>query len=117
MPVPPANPNGLGGVFGALGGAMAPVMMVLLALQKPGPVRILSKADADAPDRARRPATLGIPEPPLGPLVRAGVVVREPDGRIWLDRGALRRRQRRLALVVGVPALAAAAAAATLLLR
>ena len=117
MPLPPPSPTGLGGLFGALGGIVGPLMMVLIALQKPGPVRALSKAEADAPDRARKPSTLGIAEPPLAPLVRAGIVVREADGRIWLDRAALRRRQRRIALVVGIPAIAVGAGVAALLFR
>jgi hypothetical protein len=83
------QPGGLGGAFGMLGAVVGPVMMVALALQKPGPVRTLAKAAADSPERARKPATLGLGEPVLAPLVRAGVVVREPDGRVWLDaRGA-----------------------------
>jgi len=117
MPLPTPTPTGLGTLFGALGGIVGPLMMVLLALQKPGPVRTLSKAEADAPERARKPATLGLAEPPLAPLARAGIVVREADGRIWLDRAALRRRQRRIALGVGIPALIVGAGVVVLLFR
>jgi hypothetical protein len=96
------QPGGLGGAFGMLGAIVGPLMMVAIAMQKPGPVRTLSQAGADSPERARRPSTLKLQEPALAPLVRAGVIVREPDGRIWLDRARARRRQWRLGAVVGV---------------
>ena len=50
---------------------------------------------------ARKATTLGLSEPPLQPLLRAGVVVREADGRIWLDQPKARRRQWRIALALG----------------
>ncbi len=99
LPIPPHS-NGLGGIFGSLGVAIGPVMMLLIALKKPGPVRTLIKANADAPTRARKAKTLGLEEPPLAPLIRAGVVVRDADGCIWLDRARLRRRQWRLGILV-----------------
>lgn len=99
LPIPPHS-NGLGGIFGSLGIAIGPVMMVLIAIQKPGPVRTLIKANADAPERARKPKTLGLLEPPLAPLIRARVVLRDAEGCIWLDRAQLRRRQWRLGIIV-----------------
>jgi hypothetical protein len=101
------QPGGLGGAFGMLGAVVGPVMMVALALQKPGPVRTLTKAAADSPERARKPATLGLGEPALAPLVRAGVVVREPDGRVWLDARGARRRQWRIGAIAGGACVAA----------
>ena len=59
-------------------------------------------------DSARKAATLGLSEPPLQPLLRAGVVVREADGRIWLDRAKARRRQWRIALTLGAAVTVAA---------
>jgi len=76
-------------------------MMVLLALQKPGPVKSLLRAGAVSPESARKITTLGLAEPPLKPLIRAGVVVREEDGRIWLDQARARRRQWRIAAIFG----------------
>ena len=99
MPFP--MPSGGAGGLGALGALIGPAMMLALALQKRGPVRTLSKAAADSPESARKAATLGLSEPPLAPLIRAGVVVRETDGRIWLNRVVARRRQWQLALIVG----------------
>lgn len=101
MPVPTMPQGGLGGAFGIVGTIVGPLMMLAIALQKPGPVRTLIKAGADAPDRARKPATLGVSEPHLQPLIRAGVVVREADGRVWLDRARARRRQWRIGAIVG----------------
>jgi hypothetical protein len=93
--------TGAGGAFTALGAVVGPLMMLLIALQKPGPVRTLLKAEADSPERARKMATLGLSEPPLLPLIRAGVVVREADGRIWVDRAKARRRQWRIGAIIG----------------
>jgi hypothetical protein len=96
----PGSP-GAGGAFTALGAVVGPLMMLLIALQKPGPVRTLLKAEADSPERARKMATLGLSEPPLLPLIRVGVVVREADGRIWVDRVKARRRQWRIGAIIG----------------
>ncbi len=96
----PGSP-GAGSAFTALGAVVGPLMMLLIALQKPGPVRTLLKAEADSPERARKMATLGLSEPPLLPLIRAGVVVREADGRIWVDRAKARRRQWRIGAIIG----------------
>lgn len=101
------QPGGLGGAFGMLGAVVGPVMMVALALQKPGPVRTLLRAGADSPERARKPATLGLGEPAIAPLVRSGVVVRESDGRIWLDARRARRRQWRIGALAGGACVAA----------
>ncbi|MDI9403214.1 MAG: hypothetical protein QM516_05020 [Limnohabitans sp.] len=104
FPVPDSG-NSAGG-FAALGAVVGPLMMLFIALQKPGPVRTLMRAEADCPERARKASTLGLTEPPLAPLLRAGVVVRETDGRIWVDRGKARRRQWRIALWFGVAIVA-----------
>ena len=60
---------------------------------------------------ARKPETLGVKEPPLTPLVRAGVVVRESDGRVWVDRAKARRRQLRIASTFALLGLLIALAA------
>jgi hypothetical protein len=52
-----------------------------------------------------------VKEPPLAPLVRAGVVVREPDGRIWLDEKRAKARQLKLILAFGTFGAALAALA------
>ena len=103
MPVPFPTPqsSGLGGMFASLGSVAGPLMMVIMAMRNPGPVKSLLKAGADSPDSARRPDTLGVKEPPLLPLIRAGVVVREADGRVWVDRAAARARQRKLVMIFG----------------
>lgn len=96
VPLPTPQPGGLGGVFASLGAVAGPLMMVIMAMRSPGPVKMLLDAGADSPDSARRPETLGVKQPPLQPLIRARVVVCEPDGRVWVDRNAARSRQRRL---------------------
>lgn len=98
-----------------VGAVVGPLMMLAIALQKPGPVRTLTKAGALSPDSARKPATLGLVESPLQPLIRARVVIREEDGRIWLDARAARRRQWRIGAVVGGVVLAASALVALVL--
>lgn len=98
-----------------LGAVVGPLMMLAIALQKPGPVRTLTKAGALSRDSARKPATLGLSEPPLQPLIRARVVVREEDGRIWLDAAAARRRQWRIGAVVGAVVLAVSGTVALIL--
>ncbi len=75
--------------------------MVIMAARNPGPVTTLLKAGADSPETARKPETLGVKEPPLRPLIRAGVVVREDDGRVWGDRAKAKRRQHRLMMAFG----------------
>ncbi len=102
-------------MFAGLGAVVGPVMMVMLALQKPGPVKSLLKAGAVSPESARKIATLGIAEPPLRPLIRAGVVVREEDGRIWLDQARARRRQWRIAAIFGGAVMLAGALVAVVL--
>ena len=88
-----------------IGAVASPVMMLAAALSSPGPVRSLLKAQADCPERARRPATLGLAEAQLQPLLRSGVLVREADGCVWVDRAKAKRRQWR---IVGRFGLAAA---------
>lgn len=80
-----------------IGAVVAPLMMLALAFSKPGPVRALLKVEADAPERARRPSSLGVSEVQLEPLIRSGVVVREPDGCVWVDRAKARRRSWKIA--------------------
>ena len=102
-------------MFAGLGAVVGPVMMVMLALQRPGPVKSLLKAGAVSRESARKIATLGIAEPPLKPLIRAGVVVREEDGRIWLDQARARRRQWRIAAIFGGAVMLAGALVAVVL--
>jgi len=80
-----------------IGAVVGPLMMLALAFSKPGPVRALLKVEADAPERARRPSSLGVSEVQLEPLIRSGVVVREPDGCVWVDRAKARRRSWKIA--------------------
>lgn len=99
MPVP-FSPTGSG--FAMIGAVVGPLMMLAMATSRPGPVRSLLKAQADAPERARRPSSLGVPEPQLEPLIRSGVVVREADGCVWVDRAKASRRAWRIAGVFAV---------------
>jgi hypothetical protein len=116
MPTPfPSQPGGLGGAFGALGAIIGPAMMLAIALQKPGPVRTLLKSGADNPEHARKLSTLGLTEPPLAPLIRSGVVVRESDGRIWVDRAKARRRQWRIGAILGGASVVVCGIAAVIL--
>ena len=100
MPLPPPGSTGFGAAFGALGGVIGPSMMLLMVLRSPGPARAMRKAGATNAATARKAATLGVSEPALAPLVRAGVVVREADGRVWLDEARARRRAWRLGAMV-----------------
>ena len=100
VPFPPQQP-GVGGALSSIGMVAGPLVMMITVLRQPGPVKTLVRAGALSPDRARKAATLGLSEPPLQPLLRAGVVVREADGRIWLDQPKARRRQWRIALALG----------------
>lgn len=94
------SPTG-GGGFAMIGAIAGPLMMLAMVFSRPGPVRVLLKAQADAPERARRPSSLGIVEAHLQPLLRSGVVVREPDGCVWVDRAKARRRSWRIAATIG----------------
>ncbi len=107
--------NGVGGMFGSLAAIAGPAMMLIIALRQGGPVRKLLKAHADAPERARKAATLGITDPPLQPLIRAGVVVREEDGRVWVNRLRARKRQWRIGAIIGASVMLIAAVVALLL--
>ncbi len=100
VPFPPQQP-GVGGALSSIGMVAGPLVMMITVLRQPGPVKTLVRAGALSPDSARKAATLGLSEPPLQPLLRAGVVVREADGRIWLDQPKARRRQWRIALALG----------------
>lgn len=98
MPAP--FPPSAGG-FAAISAIAGPLMMLAMAFSRPGPVRALLKAEADAPERARRPSSLDIGEDRLAPLLKSGVVVREADGCVWVDRAKARRRSWRIAGVIG----------------
>ena len=100
VPFPPQQP-GVGGALSSIGMVAGPLVMMITVLRQPGPVKTLVRAGALSPDSARKATTLGLSEPPLQPLLRAGVVVREADGRIWLDQPKARRRQWRIALALG----------------
>ncbi len=113
MPFP--MPSGSAGGWTALGALIAPAMMIAMALQKRGPMRTLRKAGADSPDSARKAATLGLTEPPLQPLLRAGIIVREDDGRIWLNRAVARRRQWQLFVALLAASILGVALAALIL--
>jgi hypothetical protein len=117
VPFPVPDSGSSAGGFAALGAVVGPLMMLFIALQKPGPVRTLVRAEADCPERARKASTLGLTEPPLAPLLRAGVVVREADGRIWVDRAKARRRQWRIALWFGLAIVSISGMVAFALLR
>jgi len=97
MPIP----MGSGGAFGSVTSIMGPLMMLAIALRHRGSVRKLLDVHADCPDRARKPESLGIELPPLEPLIRSGVVVRERDGRVWVDRAKAKKRQWRIGLIFG----------------
>jgi hypothetical protein len=102
VPLPGPIPSGpAGGGFAAIGAIAGPAMMVLIALRKPGPVRTMLRAGAVSPETARKASTLGLTAPPLGPLIRAGVVIEEDDGRIWLDARRASRRQWRIGALIG----------------
>jgi hypothetical protein len=107
VPFPPQQP-GVGGALSSIGMVAGPLVMMITVLRQPGPVKTLVRAGALSPDTARKATTLGLSEPPLQPLLRAGVVVREADGRIWLDQPKARRRQWRIALALGAAVTVAA---------
>ena len=107
VPFPPQQP-GVGGALSSIGMVAGPLVMMITVLRQPGPVKTLVRAGALSPDTARKATTLGLSEPPLQPLLRAGVVVREADGRIWLDQPKARRRQWRIALTLGAAVTVAA---------
>jgi len=117
MPLPgPMSSGPTGGGFAALGAIAGPAMMLIIALQKPGPVKTLLRAGAVSPETARKVSTLGLSPPPLAPLIRAGVVVEEEDGRVWLDVARARRRQWRLGAIIGACVLLVGIAVAAVLL-
>lgn len=103
------------GGFAAIGALAGPAMMLIIALQKPGPVKTMLRAGALSPETARKAETLGLTLPPVAPLIRAGVVVREPDGRIWLDAARARRRQWRIGAAIGAGLMLAGLALAAIL--
>lgn len=100
MPVPIP-----GGGFATLGAVAGPLMMLAMALSRPGAVRALLKVGADAPERARRAKSLGINEHTLEPLIRSGAVIREPDGCVWVDRPRAKARHRRILVGFGIAAV------------
>lgn len=93
-------------MFASLGAVAGPLAMVIMALRNPGPVRTLRNAGAVSPDTAVRAERLGVKEPPLKPLIRSGVVVREADGCVWVDLAKAKARQRRLMVTFGGVGLA-----------
>jgi hypothetical protein len=115
VPLPPPGSGGFGAAFGALGGVLGPGMMILMVLRTPGPAKAMRKAGATSPQTARKATTLGVSETALAPMVRSGVVVREADGRIWLDERRARRRAWRNGALAGIGAILACASAALLL--
>jgi hypothetical protein len=106
MPIPGTPGPGSFGLLGSASAVLGPIGMMIAAFLRPGPVKTLLRAHADCPDRARQPHTLGLALPPLEPLVRSGVLIREPNGCVWVDRAMAKRRQRRLTWTFGAIGLA-----------
>jgi hypothetical protein len=103
MPLP-LGPGG--GGFGAIGGLIFAVSLLLtMRRQPPGPVGRLVKAGATSPTTALKPKTASIPRPSeLAPSIRRGVVVELDDGRCWVDLPRLRRRRLALIAALGIGA-------------
>ena len=101
----PMNDPNVG--FG-LGAIMAPAGIIAMMMRQPkGPLRLLIDAGAKNPHDARRLNSVGIAREGL--VERAllhGVVVKEVDGRCWVDRPRMRRRRLRGAVLAGVATLA-----------
>ncbi len=86
-----------------IGAILAPAGIIAMMLRQPkGPLRLLVDAGATDPDGARKLSSIGIPREALIERALAnGVVVKEADGRCWIDQARLRQRRLRLALLVG----------------
>jgi hypothetical protein len=75
-------------------------VLVLLLLQSRGPVGKFLKAGAISPDTARKPRSLELTNrEAVEAAVKSGVLVRLPDGRIYVNLAVHRRRR---AWLVGV---------------
>ncbi len=98
MPLPTTPPSG---GFGALGGAVFAISILLtMRRQPPGPVGLLVESGATDAETALKPRTAGIVRPDeLRSSIKKGVVVQLEDGRCWVDLARLRRRRMKLALV------------------
>ncbi|MSR40901.1 MAG: hypothetical protein EXS10_03250 [Phycisphaerales bacterium] len=93
------DPNvGLG-----LGAIIAPAGIIAMMLRQPkGPMRLLIDAGATNPEGARKLHSVGIPrEALLERAILSGVVIKEKDGRCWVDRVKLHTRRTQRALLVG----------------
>lgn len=95
--------GGSGG-FGAFGGLVMVVSVVLmLRKQPPSAVGRLIRAGAVAPETAIKPATAGIQRPhELAPAIRRGLVHPLGDGRCWADAARVRRRRWIAAILVAL---------------
>jgi len=91
----PSQPGGMGGGFGALGGLVM-VLSLMLSMRKmpPGPVGKLMQAGAISPDTAMKPTTAKIIRPhEIAPGVRSGLIRQLEDGRCWVDVPRVKRRR------------------------
>lgn len=97
MPFPTTPPSG---GFGALGGAVFAISILLsMRKQPPGPVGMLVDAGATGPETALKPRTAGIRRPDeLKTPIRKGIVQELEDGRCWVDLVYLKRRRLKLAI-------------------
>lgn len=105
-PAPPRSPPMTGLKIGLVA---APFMLVAMILRDTGPVPAFLEAGADAPERARRPSSIGVDEGVgLRDAVRARLLVATGDGRYWVDRRRWRRHRQLLwALSGGIVAVGA----------
>ncbi len=86
-----------------IGAILAPAGIIAMMLRQPkGPLRLLVEAGATTPDGARKLNSIGIPREALVErAITSGVIVKEVDGRCWLNQARLRQRRLRAAALGG----------------
>lgn len=77
-----------------LGAIALPIGLLLLARKMPSPLAAFRRANATAPETARKPSTLNLPAWSIEDAQRKGLIVSTGDGRYYLDVARDRARRR-----------------------
>jgi hypothetical protein len=88
-----------------LGVLAYPLFITVIYAARPNAVAAFEKADAYSPETSRRPASIAVPQKTVTKAVRKGLLVATGDGRYYVDRDAVKRRDRRLLAMAAIGGL------------
>jgi hypothetical protein len=84
-----------------------PAFFIVLQIAKPSAVPAFEAVNAYTPETSRRPQSLEVKQKALRKAVKKKLLVPVGDGRYYLDRAAVKRRDRANLVLMGIVALTA----------